>query len=437
MTSPSLKSHPITAPLKATRSNRRSLWQQCLAGALCLLVAGAIPANDRESEKPLDRLKQRSARQRWRELRGEWVPAPQAMPTTPDGLPRVEARPMTPAQPLRTAPPITTEQTPVVQIPIVKPVPDPIALPSEPESPVVSRPGAKPATDPLEPTPHLGSFGDVELEQRVLTPRERTILTLPNWPFMDDLDLVDQDFPEETESAGPPVPFSTAEVDTPQSLFSPEVDDADLPRLAPPVQLVEVNPEDRSLANEVVPEAAPDPVPEPESGSRSQPVATQQLKSIRDIQPFYDYASHGGDPNAILCPLPINADPKVVYGKCPDEQPLTLQGSLERNAGVTPVYWLASNVAHNPLYFEDSGLERSGHTFSDVVQPFVSVGKFGVQVAALPYSIALDPMWKHETPLGHYRPGETAPKRHLALPINGRAAATAAAAYTGIFFVLP
>ena len=141
--------------------------------------------------------------------------------------------------------------------------------------------------------------------------------------------------------------------------------------------------------------------------------------------------------SAALCPRPAHADPNVQYGKCPDDQPLALQGSLERNAGVTPVYWFASNVTHNPLYFEDSGLERSGHSFSDVVQPFVSVGKFGVQVAALPYTIALDPMWKHESPLGHYRPGECAPKRHLALPINGRAAVTAAAAYTGIIFLIP
>ncbi len=102
-----------------------------------------------------------------------------------------------------------------------------------------------------------------------------------------------------------------------------------------------------------------------------------------------------------------------------------------------PVYWQASNVSHNPLYFEDSGLERSGHSFSDVVQPFVSVGKFGVQVAALPYTIALDPVWQRDTPLGHYRPGECAPKRHLALPINGRAAVTAAATYTGIIYLIP
>ncbi len=435
MTSPSLKNHPTTAPPKATRSNRRSLWKQCLAGTLCLLIAGAIPAADREAEKPLDRLKQRSARQRWRELRGEWVPAPDALPTAPEGLPRVESRPMTPVRPQLVAPPLITEQ-PAAEVPAVtRPVPLPIDIQPEAESPVVSRPGAKPATDPLEPTPHPGSFGDVELGQRVQTPRERKILPLPHWPFSDDLDLVDQGELEELAHEPlpaltplPPAVVSTPVTGTPDTVISPEVDAADLPRLvALPVQVAEVPSEGRSLAVE--------PVPETEPATETEP--TRQLKSIRDIQPFYDYASHGGDPNTVLCPRPVNADPKVEFGKCPDEAPLALQGSLERNSGITPVYWQASNVTHNPLYFEDSGLERSGHSFSDVVQPFVSVGKFGAQVVALPYTIALDPMWKHEAPLGHYRPGEIAPKRHLALPINGRAAATAAAAYTGIIFLIP
>ena len=440
MTSPSLKNHPTTAQPKAIRSNSRSLWKQCVAGALCLFVSGlfvvgAIPAADREVEKPLDRLKQRSARQRWRELRGEWVPAPDAVPSAPDGLPHVQARPMTPIKPQLVAPPLLTEQPPAELPAITKPVPGPIDLTPEAESPVVTRPGAKPVTDPLEPTTHPGSFGDVELGQRVQTPRERTILPLPHWPFSDDLDLVDQGLLKEPTNE--PLPAlvllssagaGTPAVETPDAVMSPEVDAADLPRLAaPPVQVAEVPSEDRSLAVE--------PAPETESATVTEP--TRQLKSIRDIQPFYDYSSHGGDPNAVLCPRPANADPKVEFGKCPDENPLAPQGSLERNAGITPVYWHASNVTHNPLYFEDSGLERSGHSFSDVVQPFVSVSKFGAQVVALPYTIALDPMWKHDSPLGHYRPGESAPKRHLAVPINGRAAVTAAAAYTGIIFLIP
>ena len=429
MTSPSLKNHPTTALPKATRFNRQSLWKQCLAGTLCLLIAGAIPAADREAEKPLDRLKQRSARQRWRELRGEWVPAPETVPTMPEGLPRVEAKPMAPIKPQLVAPPQITEQSPAEVPAVTRPVPVPIDLQQEVESPVVSRPGAKPATDPLEPTPHPGSFADVELEQRVQIPRERTILPLPHWPFSDDLDLVDQGVLEEPAHEPlrlPPAVVSTPAATPPDAVISPEVDAADLPRLvAPPVQVAEVPSEDRSLAVEPVQESEKEKEP------------TRQLKSIRDIQPFYDYASHGGDPNAVLCPPPANADPKVEFGKCPKNAPLALQGSLERNAGITPVYWQTSNVTHNPLYFEDSGLERSGHSFSDVVQPFVSVGKFGAQVVALPYTIALDPMWKHEAPLGHYRPGESAPKRHLAVPINGRAAATAAAAYTGIIFLIP
>ena len=441
MTSLSRKNHPITAPRTGNDpAQRRSLWKQFLTGALCLCFAGALPANDREAVKPLDRLKQRSARQRWREMRGEvgrqqeGTPAtnPPVEPQAPEMTPfstwmRTQPRPI----PAKSSQPVVSD----VDVPAVAPVPAAVSVDSETTGEVANRPGAKPPADINEPTHHPGSFGDVVIESRAATPRQRVGVPLPHWPFQDDLDLVGQDpFAESSDvtDASRPAPASVAA------------------ESSTPVQVAELPTEQAASSNLVADEVPPAPPAEDapfpeldgdptETGKSPVPLAdpVHRLKAISAIQPFYDYTPNGGDPSESLCPRPANADPNKPYKQCPEESSLLENGSLERNNAVMPVYWTASNVYHNPLYFEDPALERTGHTFSDLVQPFVSVGRFGVQCVALPYSVALDPYWKHETPLGQYRPGDVAPKRHLAVPLNAGAAATAAAAYTGIIFLTP
>lgn len=429
MTSPSLKNHPTTAQLSPTRSKTRSLWKQLLAGALCLAVTGALPANDREVGKPLDRLKQRSARQRWREMRGEWVPAPDtsdhneahrpapfSSPFVPKGAEN-QAAPI-PAEAPSVAPTISAIPIPSEDAPIA-PVPEPADPSSTPESPNLASPSSKPELDPNGPLPHPGSqpeqtesFADVTLEPRAVKPRERSDLKLPHWPFDDDLDLI---LPEPDVN-----PLAEAEEPAAPARVRVPVPATELHE--PPIQVAEVPNAGTADAPAVEP-AAPAAAVEPTPTEAPAPRALPKLRSIREIQPFANYKPESGNKlEGVNPPQPVE---------------LTSQGSLERHQAATAVYWHASNVTHNPLYFEDPGLERSGHTFSDAVQPFVSVGRFGAQVVALPYSMALDPVWKDESPLGNYRPGECAPKRHLALPLNREAIATAAAAYTGIIYLIP
>ena len=198
MTSPSLKNHPTTAPLTGSEpALSRSLWKRFLTGTLCLCFASALPAVEREGVKPLERLKQRSARQRWREMRGDMSPKQENPPATApqtDTPPQVitpfsnwmrtQARPI-PASHQPAASEVHPQETPVAI-----PVPTPIAIEPESETNVVSRPGAKPPANINEPTHHPGSFGDVEIEQRVTKTRQRLKIPLPHWPFQDDLDLV-------------------------------------------------------------------------------------------------------------------------------------------------------------------------------------------------------------------------------------------------------
>ena len=112
-------------------------------------------------------------------------------------------------------------------------------------------------------------------------------------------------------------------------------------------------------------------------------------------------------------------------------------GSVERDFIDIQYCWDASNIYHNPLYFEDVVLERYGHTYPECLQALVSVGKFGTQLVGLPYQIGLDHMCNKEYPLGYYRPGECAPYRCYQIPLNTKAGAVAAATYTGVAFLFP
>lgn len=484
MTSPSLKNHPTTAPLKATRFSGRSLWKQLLAGALCLCVTGGLSA---EEEKPLDRLKQRSARQRWREIKGEWIPAPDAPgirgrreplpPLVPDFPPMLLSAPrgpVTPVEPQATPQVIDGGESPTSTSEWqTAPVPEPSDAIPEVARDAFTRPSAKPPANLDEPLHHEGSVVDaapvtpetLPLSAGEELPAARAMpadLDLPNFPFRDETPLVET-LPSGTvrpQIPAPAEPVRVAELpgegppaklfpaDEPQAktdpLFTPAIDegpfaDSVIRRPVPPADEDLIAkpkaPAQNSTPIRVAQQPA-DPAPEnpvpaynppaETTGTAKKQAGLRPVKSIREIQPFSDYATS----EEVTTATPASR-------QAPKEIELASQGQLARNNASTAVFWQASNVTHNPLYFEDVGLERSGHTFSEYVQPFVSLGHFGVQVVALPYTMALDPAWKDESTLGYHRPGECQPPRHLALPLNVEAAATAAAAYTGIIFLLP
>lgn len=103
----------------------------------------------------------------------------------------------------------------------------------------------------------------------------------------------------------------------------------------------------------------------------------------------------------------------------------------------TAATWQPTNFYHFPLYFEDPALERYGHTYPFVVQPFVSVARFSGQLVAMPYQMTLDPPTKPMYALGWYRPGEVAPKLKYQIPWNAEAAAVQAGVTTGLIFLIP
>lgn len=170
----------------------------------------------------------------------------------------------------------------------------------------------------------------------------------------------------------------------------------------------------------------PEPVPPGPKGVE-EPEDLPELRPLQEIRPYYDYFPAGSELYAV----------GPTGSKEPPEKALPQEGSLDRVFGGTSFMWTASNLYHNPLYFEDPELERYGHDHG-FLQPAASIAKFGVQLVGLPYQMALDPMCRREYALGWYRPQEVCtPKKKSRIPFNAKAAATAAGAYTGLIFIFP
>lgn len=164
-----------------------------------------------------------------------------------------------------------------------------------------------------------------------------------------------------------------------------------------------------------------------------------QLKRVTAILPFADYEPDPEiartDPCRNLCPRPGACGPNKDH-LCPEE---LWEGGpyMPRMFDPSCFTWAATNLWYNPLYFEDVALERYGHTWCPLIQPAVSVGRFGAQVVTLPYHMAMDPLCKKEYALGYYRPGDCAPKLCYQPPLSLRGGIAQAGVVTGLFFIIP
>jgi hypothetical protein len=71
--------------------------------------------------------------------------------------------------------------------------------------------------------------------------------------------------------------------------------------------------------------------------------------------------------------------------------------------------WEAAPICHQPLYFQDSMLERHGHERFPCLQPVASGVRFFGTVPVLPYLMTLHPPKENLYNLGHYPVGTAAP----------------------------
>lgn len=161
------------------------------------------------------------------------------------------------------------------------------------------------------------------------------------------------------------------------------------------------------------------------SSVRDEPASDASRRLTRDItsiSPTLGYALRGIDRSQ----LPAEFFERMDNGEY-----------VAREPSPTVLQWAPTNLWHHPLYFEDPALERYGHTYHPVVQPFASTARFSTQLVGLPYQMALHPVHARQYTLGWYRPGEHAPKLHYQIPFNQEAAMTQAAAIAGLLLIIP
>jgi hypothetical protein len=105
-----------------------------------------------------------------------------------------------------------------------------------------------------------------------------------------------------------------------------------------------------------------------------------------------------------------------------------------RNWAPTTFTWKATGTCFKPLYFQDVQLERYGHSWNPVVQPFASAAHFFISVPLLPYKMGLNPPHECVYTLGYYRPGSCAPYMIEPIPLSMRAMAYEALGATAFAF---
>ena len=153
------------------------------------------------------------------------------------------------------------------------------------------------------------------------------------------------------------------------------------------------------------------------------------VRSLSAIQPTYDYQFTVKDN---ILGSSKSSDPSRV----PEEAEFPYGYYQERLSPDSLFAWEASNLSHNPLYFEDPTLERYGHVHR-CIQPLVSLTRMGVQLVGLPYQSVIDTPCTKRYTLGWYRPGEAAPHLCYQVPLNAEAAVAEAAAVTAGFLIIP
>ncbi|QDS89532.1 hypothetical protein EC9_37320 [Rosistilla ulvae] len=108
-----------------------------------------------------------------------------------------------------------------------------------------------------------------------------------------------------------------------------------------------------------------------------------------------------------------------------------------RNWTPATMTWKASNLCHNPLYFEEVQLERYGHSAGPIKQPLISTAHFFVNIAVLPYKMGIHPATECQYALGYYRPGNCAPYMLPPIPLSLRGTLSQAAVVAGGFWLIP
>lgn len=143
------------------------------------------------------------------------------------------------------------------------------------------------------------------------------------------------------------------------------------------------------------------------------------------------------DPDELKPIDEITNDISAEAGEFPPECDLGNETYEPRQWAMTTYTWKASGLCHKPLYFEEVGLERYGHSAGPILQPLISGAHFFATVPILPYKMGIEPPGECVYDLGYYRPGSCAPRIILPIGLSLRGALFEAGAATGLAFLIP
>jgi hypothetical protein len=141
----------------------------------------------------------------------------------------------------------------------------------------------------------------------------------------------------------------------------------------------------------------------------------------------------------------VRENPRL-NGDFPTEAPASLSRRVEmsyvmhRPGTVRLCYtWDAPLTGNNPLYFEETNLERHGYSprFLRAVQPVVSAAEFFATVPTLPYQIVAMPPCECIYTLGEYRPGSCVPYQINYPPWSTAGGVVEAGTAVGLAFLIP
>jgi hypothetical protein len=207
----------------------------------------------------------------------------------------------------------------------------------------------------------------------------------------------------------------------------PEPEDPLLPEVDSDFGPLQPTPDDGVMSNPELPE--PEPGMEEEEEDQRNTFLTQ-----------------GYEPGQLPpCPSPtdvkqireITTDISAQAGEFPPECPLGDVAYSPRMFMPITYTWKASALCYKPLYFQQAALERYGHSWGPLLQPFISGADFYARVFALPYMMGMDPPCQCVYALGWYRPGSCAPQAIYPIPISVRGALLEAGVVIGAAAVIP
>ncbi|XZE18761.1 hypothetical protein SH449x_004063 [Pirellulaceae bacterium SH449] len=127
-------------------------------------------------------------------------------------------------------------------------------------------------------------------------------------------------------------------------------------------------------------------------------------------------------PNLSIASIGTGQTPEDwVAGRLPEPQTLPFGPDRQLELFPQAKAWVAPAFCHQPLYFEDTMLERHGHEKCPKLTPMLSGARFYTTAFFSPYLAVLRPPLRDISNAGHYRPGSAAPGLRERAPYDPKA----------------